>query len=78
MSIRPGLYRHYKGGDYAVYGVATHSETEESMVVYRPLYGDRALWVRPLAMFEEVVERDGQTMPRFEFVESMALPPLED
>ena len=48
------------------------------MVLYRPLYGERALWVRPLAMFEELVERDGQTMPRFEFVESMALPPLED
>ena len=78
MSIRPGLYRHYKGGDYAVYGVATHSETEESMVVYRPLYGERALWVRPLAVFEELVERDGETMPRFEFVESMALPPLKD
>ena len=78
MSLRPGLYRHYKGGDYAVYGVATHSETEESMVVYRPLYGERALWVRPLAMFEEVVERDGETMPRFEFVESMALSPLVD
>jgi hypothetical protein len=71
MSLQPGRYRHYKGGEYAVYGVATHSETEEPMVVYRPLYGDRALWVRPLSMFEETVERDGEWVPRFEFVGAM-------
>ena len=47
----PGRYRHYKGGEYEVLGVATHSETEASLVVYRPLYGERGLWVRPLAMF---------------------------
>ena len=59
-----------------MYEVATHSETEEPLVVYRPLYGERALWVRPLAMFEETVERDGETVPRFEFVEATDPPPL--
>ena len=63
-----GLYRHYKGGEYQVYEVATHSETEELLVVYRPLYGAAALWVRPLAMFAEVVEYKGEIMPRFELV----------
>ena len=65
----PGRYRHYKGGEYEVLGVATHSETEESLVVYRPLYGERGLWVRPLAMFVETVECDGEVVPRFRFVE---------
>jgi len=59
--IEPGLYRHYKGNDYEVVGVATHSETEEALVVYRALYGEFGLWVRPLAMFEQLV--DG--VPRF-------------
>ena len=63
--ISPGKYRHYKGNDYEVIGVATHSETRERMVVYRPLYGERALWVRPLAMFAENVTVDGKTVPRF-------------
>ena len=76
MSLQPGRYRHFKGGEYAVYGVATHSETEESMVVYRPLYGEGKLWVRPLSMFEETIERDGERVPRFEFVEPMELPRL--
>ena len=76
MSLKPGRYRHYKGGEYLVYEVATHSETEESLVVYRPLYGERALWVRPLAMFEETVERDGERVPRFELVEATDPPPL--
>jgi hypothetical protein len=58
-------YRHYKGGLYEVTGVARHSETGEMLVVYRPQYGERALWVRPLAMFMETVEIDGQTIPRF-------------
>ena len=62
--IEPGLYRHYKGNDYEVVGVATHSETQESLVVYRALYGEYGLWVRPLAMFEKLV--DGR--PRFERV----------
>jgi Protein of unknown function (DUF1653) len=64
-SIEPGRYRHYKGNDYTVLGVARHSETEEWLVVYRQEYGERALWVRPLAMFSEAVEVDGQTVPRF-------------
>ena len=64
--IEPGLYRHYKGNDYEVVGVATHSETEEALVVYRALYGEFGLWVRPLAMFEETVEVDGVAVPRFQ------------
>ena len=60
-----GRYRHYKGNDYEVIGVATHSETHEAMVVYRPLYGEGKLWVRPLAMFLETVEVGGKTLPRF-------------
>lgn len=63
-----GRYRHYKGGEYEVIDVAHHSETEELMVVYRPLYGERELWVRPLAMFVESVEIDGETMPRFQLM----------
>ncbi len=77
MSLQPGRYRHFKGGEYAVYGVATHSETEEPMVVYRPLYGEGALWVRPLSMFQETVEHEGRTVPRFQFVDEMVLPQLE-
>ena len=65
---RPGRYRHYKGGEYEVLGIATHSETEESLVVYRPLYGERGLWVRPLAMFVESVERDGEEVARFAWI----------
>ena len=60
-----GKYRHYKGNDYEVVGVATHSETREPMVVYRPLYGEMGLWVRPLAMFMENVIVDGKEVPRF-------------
>ena len=63
--ISPGKYRHYKGNDYEVVGVATHSETREALVVYRPLYGEGALWVRPLAMFLENVIVDGKEVPRF-------------
>ena len=68
---KPGLYRHFKGNEYEVIGVATHSETNETVVVYCPLYGDRALWVRPLSMFVETVEREGQVMPRFAYVGDM-------
>jgi hypothetical protein len=68
MSLKPGLYRHYKGKDYQVVGVATHSETEESLVVYRTLYGDFDLWVRPLDMFVGTVELDGEPTPRFTFI----------
>ena len=64
-STPTGKYRHYKGNDYEVIGVATHSETREPMVVYRPLYGEMGLWVRPLKMFMEDVTVDGKTVPRF-------------
>lgn len=66
----PGRYRHYKGNEYEVVGDATHSETGERFVVYRPLYGERALWVRPKAMFEETVVIDGRAVPRFARMES--------
>ena len=64
-SITPGRYRHYKGNDYQVLGVARHSETLEPVVVYRPLYGEGALWVRPYAMFVETVDVDGVEVLRF-------------
>lgn len=67
-SPRPGRYRHYKGNDYAVLGVARHSETDEELVVYRALYGEYGLWVRPLAMFTELVTVAGQQRPRFEYI----------
>lgn len=63
-----GKYRHYKGNYYEVIGVARHSETRETLVVYRALYGDGGLWVRPLAMFVESVECDGECVPRFRFI----------
>ncbi len=66
--IRTGRYRHYKGNDYQVIGIARHSETEEELVVYRTLYSDGSMWVRPLAMFVEDVAVDGQTVPRFEWL----------
>jgi len=69
--IRPGRYRHYKGNDYEVVGIARHSETEEELVVYRTLYGDGSLWVRPLAMFMEDVVVDGRQVPRFAWVEDL-------
>jgi len=65
MTIPAGRYRHYKGNDYTVIGVARHSETMEELVVYRAEYGERGLWVRPAAMFQEIVEVDGVTVPRF-------------
>ena len=64
----PGRYRHYKGGEYEVIGVARHSETHEPLVVYRPLYNDSGLWVRPHAMFFEQVQIDGEWQARFERV----------
>jgi hypothetical protein len=66
--VRPGRYRHYKGNDYLVLGMAKHTETEESVVVYQALYGARGLWVRPAAMFCETVVVNGKTVPRFAFV----------
>lgn len=64
--IMPGRYRHYKGNEYTVIGMARHSETLEPVVVYRQDYGDRGLWVRPAAMFAERVPLDGRMVPRFE------------
>lgn len=68
MEIKPGRYRHFKGGEYRVLCTARHSETEELMVVYQALYGAGGFWVRPAAMWEELVERDGYTGPRFQYV----------
>jgi hypothetical protein len=67
--LPPGRYRHYKGRDYIVLGVAKHSETEELLVVYRTDYGDHSLWVRPLQMFTEQVFAEGRWQPRFMRVE---------
>jgi hypothetical protein len=66
--ITPGRYRHYKGKEYTVLGLARHSETLEELVVYRQEYGDHGLWVRPAAMFAETVEVEGRTVPRFAFL----------
>jgi cyclomaltodextrinase len=63
--VQPGRYRHYKGNEYTVLGVARHSETLEEHVVYRQEYGDNELWVRPAAMFAETVIFEGRTLPRF-------------
>ena len=65
---RPGRYRHYKGNEYRVIGVARHTETSELVVVYQALYGEMGLWIRPHAMFCEEVIVDGQTKPRFSLV----------
>ncbi|MBJ6723503.1 DUF1653 domain-containing protein [Geomesophilobacter sediminis] len=65
MAVEPGRYRHYKGNYYEVIGTARHSETDERLVVYRPLYGEGGLWVRPEAMFEETVVVEGKEVPRF-------------
>lgn len=67
-TVRPGRYRHYKGKEYQVIGLARHSETMEELVVYRALYGEQGLWVRPKAMFSEMVSVDGEKRPRFEFL----------
>ncbi|GAM10348.1 hypothetical protein OR1_02637 [Geobacter sp. OR-1] len=65
--LSPGLYRHYKGGEYQVIGTARHSETDELLVVYRCLYDNDSLWVRPLVMFMETVTVDGTEVPRFAY-----------
>ena len=66
--IRTGKYRHYKGGEYEVIGVAHHSETLEPMVIYRALYGDGGIWARPAAMWNDVIEKDGVTYTRFTYI----------
>lgn len=71
-TIKVGKYRHFKGNEYEVLGTVRHSETEEELVLYRTLYGDYSLWVRPLAMFFDTKEVAGKQVPRFEFVEAMA------
>jgi cyclomaltodextrinase len=67
-TIKPGRYRHFKGNEYEVIGVAKDSETMDEVVVYRALYGERGLWVRSAKMFAETIERDGKTMPRFQYI----------
>ena len=69
MDIQTGLYRHFKGNLYEVIGTALYSETREPMVVYRALYGEYGLWVRPAAMWSETVDRDGYHGPRFQHID---------
>jgi hypothetical protein len=71
-TVVQGIYRHYKGSLYQVLHTAKHSETEESLVVYRCLYGEYGVWVRPLAMFTETVTVDGKEIPRFELIKVLA------
>lgn len=78
MKLKSGLYRHYKGNEYFVFQVATHSETRESLVFYRCLYGDYSWWVRPLDMFLETVELAGETIPRFHFERALTEQELVD
>ena len=66
--IKIGRYRHFKGNEYEVLYIAKHSETLEPMVVYKALYGEGGIWVRPASMWNEIVERDGKTFKRFEYI----------
>ena len=68
MEIKPGKYQHFKGNLYEVIGIARHSETREEMVVYRALYGEYGLWVRPAVMWTETVDRDSYHVPRFQYI----------
>lgn len=68
MNIKLGKYRHFKGNEYEVIAIAKHSETLEEMVVYKALYGDGDIWVRPAKMWDETIERDGKTFKRFEYI----------
>ena len=72
QTVTQGIYRHYKGNLYQVLHTAQHSETEELLVVYRCLYGEYDVWVRPLTMFTETVEVDGKEIPRFELIKALA------
>ena len=74
-TVRPGIYRHYKGNLYQVIDIVTHSETDELLVLYRALYGERELWVRPQALFFQSVQVNGQTLPRFEWIQSTPADP---
>ncbi len=69
MEIKLGKYRHFKGNEYEVLAIAKHSETEEELVVYRALYGEKQIWVRPISMWNEKVERDGKIYDRFTYME---------
>ncbi|MGP5175105.1 DUF1653 domain-containing protein [Psychrobacter immobilis] len=71
-TVTQGIYRHYKGNLYQVLHTAQHSETEEALVVYRCLYGEYGVWVRPLSMFSETVEVEGKHVPRFELTKALA------
>ncbi|MDE0492029.1 DUF1653 domain-containing protein [Psychrobacter sp. A3] len=71
-TVAQGIYRHYKGNLYQVLHTAHHSETEEALVVYRCLYGEYGVWVRPLAMFAETIMREGREIPRFELIKVLA------
>ncbi|MDY4698092.1 DUF1653 domain-containing protein [Eubacterium coprostanoligenes] len=68
MNIKLGEYRHFKGNEYEVIAIAKHSETLEEMVVYKALYGDGDIWVRPAKMWDETIERDGKTFKRIEYI----------
>ncbi len=69
-TIPLGRYQHFKGNFYDVIDIALHSETQDEQVIYRALYGEKGLWVRPLQMFDEVIERDGKTLKRFTYIET--------
>ncbi len=68
MSVKLGKYRHFKGGEYEVLYIGYHSETCEELVVYQALYGDKKVWIRPVSMWNETVERDGKTYQRFTYI----------
>jgi len=69
--INMGRYKHFKGGEYEVMAIAQHSETLEKLVIYRPLYGQPSIWVRPLSMFQDMKEINGKLVPRFTFMGPM-------
>ncbi|MCF7981699.1 MAG: DUF1653 domain-containing protein [Pseudomonadales bacterium] len=68
MTLKKGIYQHFKGNRYQVLEIARHSETMEEFVVYKALYGERGIWIRPLVMFDETIERNGVRLKRFSFV----------
>ncbi len=70
MTLPKGIYQHFKGNRYEVLEIAKDSETEEAFVVYRALYAERGVWIRPLVMFDETIERQGEKMKRFQLIEA--------